>query len=125
MSKIKLFLKFLLVVAAIFLVYKFVLIRTIYYEIGGIKIPSKYNIVTGTVRPISNYKGKTNLRTVETHKSNNMGLTEGQVMIANLRSAVFEEWANAHPAYKGWKKDAQIFKNANDAFRKELSSYKK
>lgn len=124
-SKLKAAFIFLLISLLGFLVYKFILVRTVNYEIGGIKIPSQYNILTGTVKPITNYKGRTDLKTVEARKSNKIGLTEGQVVIANLRWAVFEEWASSHPEYKGWQKDAQIFKRANDAFRKELVSYKR
>ena len=119
-KKSKTFFVLLLLAGAIFLFYKFVLIRTVYYEIGGIKIPSKYNIVTGTVKPISNYSGKANLRTVEANKSNKMGLTEEEVMIAKLRWAIFEEWVKARPQYKGWQKSPVIFKKANDDFRREI-----
>ena len=110
----------LLFAGVIFLFYKFVLIRTVYYEIGGIKIPSRYNILTGTVKPISNYKGKANLSTVEARKANKMGLTEEEVVIAKLRWAIFEEWVKARPQYKGWQKSPIIFKKANDDFRKEI-----
>ena len=57
-KKLKAIFIILLCAGAIYLFYKFVIIRTVYYEIGGIKIPSKYNMITGTVKPISNYKGK-------------------------------------------------------------------
>ena len=81
MKKIKAIMIILLVAGPAFLLYKLVFIRTVYYEIGGIKIPSKYNILTGTVKPLSNYKGKANLRTVEASKANKMGLTEEEVVI--------------------------------------------
>ena len=122
MSKIKAFIIILLVAGAAFLLFKLVFIRTVYYEIGGIKIPSKYNMLTGTVRPISNYKGKSKLRTVETNKASKMGLTEEEVVIAKLRWAIFEQWVNARPQYKGWQKSAVIFKKANDDFRKETEA---
>ena len=118
-NKFRTFIIILLFVGAIFLFYKFVLVRTVYYEIGGIKIPSKYNMLTGSVKPISNYKGKSDLRTVEASKTNKMGLTEEEVVIAKLRWAIFEQWVNARPQYKGWQKSAVIFKRANDDFRKE------
>lgn len=112
----------LLFVAAAFVLYKFVLVRTVYYEIGGIKIPSRYNMLTGSVKPITNYKGKANLKTVETSKANKMGLTEEEVIIAKLRWEIFEEWVKIHPQYRGWQKSPIIFKKANDDFRKELES---
>ena len=76
MAKIKAIIIVILVAGAAFLLFKLVFIRTVYYEIGGIKIPSKYNMLTGTVKPLSNYKGKANLHTVEASKANKMGLTE-------------------------------------------------
>jgi len=118
----KKFIVILLFAAAIFFLYKFICVRTVYYEIAGIKIPSRYNIITGTVKPISNYKGKGNLKTVEAIKANKMGLTEEEVAIARLRWAIFEEWVKAHPQYRGWQKSPIIFKRANDAFRRELES---
>jgi hypothetical protein len=121
-GKFKAILVLLILAAVIFLLYKFICIRTVYYEIGGIKIPSRYNIITGTVKPISNYKGKSNLKTVEASKANKMGLTEEEVIIAKLRWAIFEEWVKAHPQYRGWQKSPILFKKANDDFRRELES---
>ena len=79
-------------------------------------------MITGTVKPITNYKGKANLRTVEASKANKIGLTDEEVVIAKLRWAIFEQWVNARPQYKGWQKSALIFKKANDDFRKELET---
>ena len=121
-KKIKAVIIILLVAGAAFLLYRLAFIRTVYYEIGGIKIPSKYNILTGTVKPLSNYKGKANLRTVEASKANKMGLTDEEVTIAKLRWAIFEQWVNSRPQYKGWQKSAVIFKKANDDFRKETEA---
>ena len=121
-KKIKAAIIVLLIAGAAFLLFKLVFIRTVYYEIGGIKIPSKYNILTGTVKPLSNYKGKTNLRTVETSRTSKMGLTEEEVVIAKLRWAIFEQWVNSRPQYRGWQKSAIIFKKANDDFRKATES---
>lgn len=120
--KLKSIFIFFVVIGAMFLFYKFIILRTVYYEIGGIKIPSRYNVITGTVKPISNYKGKGNLKTVEASKSNKMGLTDEEVMIAKLRWAIFEEWVKSKPQYKGWQKSAIIFKQANDEFRRELEA---
>ena len=120
--KLKSVVVFLLFVGAIFLLYKFVCVRTVYYEIGGIKIPSRYNIITGSVKPITNYKGKANLNTVEARKANKMGLTEEEVVIAKLRWAIFEEWVKGKPQYRGWQKSAIVFKKANDDFRRELEA---
>ena len=121
-NRIKAFIIVILVAGAAFLLFKLVFIRTVYYEIGGIKIPSKYNILTGTVKPLTNYKGKANLHTVEANKANKMGLTEEEVVIAKLRWAIFELWANARSQYKGWQRSAILFKKANDDFRKETEA---
>ncbi len=121
-SRFKTIIAVLLFAGAIFLLYKFICIRTVYYEIGGIKIPSRYNIITGSVKPISNYKGKANLNTVEARKANKMGLTEEEVIIAKLRWAIFEQWVNTHPQYRGWQKSPILFKKANDDFRRELET---
>ena len=107
---------------AAFYLYKFAFIRTVYYEIGGIKIPSRYNMLTGTAKPISDYKGRKTLSTVETSKTNALGLTDEEVTIAKLRWAIFEQWVRSRPQYKGWQKSPLIFKKANDDFRKELET---
>ena len=119
-TKLKAIIVIILLAGAALLSYRLIFIRTVYYEIGGIKIPSKYDMLTGTVKPLSNYKGKGNLRTVEAKKANKMGLTEEEVVIAKLRWSIFEEWVNARPQYKGWQKSAAIFKKANDDFRRDL-----
>ncbi len=112
----------LLCAGAIYLFYKFVIIRTVYYEIGGIKIPSKYNMLTGTVKPISDYKGKPGLSTVAARKTNKMGLTDEEVVIARLRWAIFEQWVSSRAQYKGWQKSPILFKKANDDFRREIEA---
>lgn len=112
----------LLCAGAIYLLYKFVIVRTVYYEIGGIKITSRYNMLTGTVKPISNYRGKPGLTTVEARKANKMGLTDEEVTIARLRWAIFEQWVAMRPQYKGWQKSPVLFKKANDDFRREIEA---
>ena len=121
-GKFKAIIVLIIFAGAIFLFYKFICVRTVYYEIAGIKIPSRYNIITGTAKPISNYKDKGNLKTVEASKANKMGLTEEEVVIARLRWAIFEEWVSTKPQYRGWQKSAIIFKKANDDFRRELEA---
>ncbi|MDD5437431.1 MAG: hypothetical protein PHX20_07820, partial [Candidatus Omnitrophica bacterium] len=96
-GKLQMAVVLLLTAGAVFLLYKFVIVRTVYYEIGGIKIPSRYNMLTGTAKPISGYKGKGNLSTVEATKTNKMGLTEQEVAIAKLRWAIFEQWVSVRP----------------------------
>lgn len=108
----------IIAIFALFFLYKFLFIRTVYYEIGGIKIPSRYNFITGTAKPIINYRGKTNLRTVETKKTNKIGLTRDEVIIAQMNWALFEEWVGMHKEYKGWQDNSEIFKKANEEFRK-------
>lgn len=112
----------IIAIIALFFIYKAAFIRTVYYEIGGIKIPSKYNILTGTVKPITNYRGKALKKTVQDTKMSKVGLSEEQVVLAQFRWALFEEWANSHPEYKGWQNNAATFKEANDAFKKEIEA---
>ncbi len=107
-------------IAGIYIIFKFVFIRTVDYEIAGIKIPSKYNILTGTIKPIANYKGKKLLRTVRDSKANKIGLSDEQVVIAKLRWAIFEQWADSRPEYQGWRENQVIFKKANDDFKKQI-----
>lgn len=110
------------VFALIILAYKLLFIRVVNYEIAGIKIPSEYNFLTGRVKPIVNYHGKAIKTVVEDRNAKNIGLSEDQVVAAQIRWAIFEEWANAHSEYKGWDKDPDIFKRAQDAFRLELKN---
>lgn len=110
-------------IGAFFLLRK-ALIRTVSYEIAGVKIPSEYNVLTGTAKPIVNYKGKGILPVVETKQSGNVGLTEDQVIVAKLRWAVFEQWANARAEYKGWQNDSDTFSKADDEFRRQLQQNK-
>jgi len=119
-NKLKIAVILIAAVAGAYLLYRFVFIRTVNYEIAGIKIPSKYNILTGTVKPIANYRGKTRLRTVRDSKANKIGLSEEQVVIAKLRWAIFEQWADSYPEYKGWRENPAIFKKANDNFKKQI-----
>ena len=114
----------LAVLICIFL-YKIVFIRTVSYEIGGIKIPSKYNILTGSVKPIKDYKGKELKRVVEDNKKTQpkqIGLSSDEVISAQVRWAVFEQWVKDRPQYKGWDSDKEIFAKAQDDFLKEMES---
>lgn len=112
----------IIAIIALLFFYRTLFIRTVNYEIGGIKIPSKYNVLTGKVKPIIDYRGKELSRTVEARGAGKIGLSEEEVVVAQLRWAVFEEWVKAHPEYNGWQDDALIFKKAHDAFRKELEA---
>jgi hypothetical protein len=108
-----------------FFLYKLVFIRTVNYEIGGIKIPSKYNLLTGSVKPIKDYKGKEIKRTVENNKQvqpKNVGLSSDAVISAQVRWAVFEQWVKDRPQYKGWDTDKDIFAKAQSDFLKEMES---
>lgn len=118
---IRSFIIILTVVLAVWLIFKLFFVRTVNYEIGGIKIPSEYNMVTGTVKPIVDYKGSQNIPTVQVKTDDKkVGLSEDQAVMAQLRWAIFEDWAKSRPEYKGWESNAEIFKAANDAFRKEV-----
>lgn len=122
-KKIKMALLTVIAVILGFVLYRVAFIRTVYYEIGGIKIPSKYNALTGSVKPIADYKGKPIRLTVPDRKSENIGLSKEQVAMAQFRWSIFEQWANARPQYKGWQDSPDIFKKANDAFRKDIEAH--
>ena len=107
---------------AIFLAYRILFIRTVNYEIGSIKIPSKYNVLTGKVTPILDYKGREPARVVEKNPTKKLGLTGDEVAIARFRWAMFEQWAKQHPEYKGWESDPEIFAKAQEEF--ESSGWK-
>lgn len=109
----------LIAAIGVLLIYKVAFIRTVYYEIGGVKIPSKYNILTGTVKPISNYKGKALGKVIKDRKMRNVGLSEEQIVLAQFRWALFEQWADSRPEYRGWQDNPEIFKKAYDAFRQK------
>jgi hypothetical protein len=106
-----------------FALYRVAFIRTVYYEIGGIKIPSKYNALTGSVKPLADYKGKSIRLTVADRKSENIGLSKEQVAMAQFRWSIFEQWANSRTIYKGWQDNPDIFKKANDEFRKDMEAH--
>lgn len=101
--------------------YKSLFTRTVNYEIAGVKIPSKYNILTGNVTPIKNYKGTAKLPSMQPSIKGNLGLSEEQAGAAKLRWALFEEWVTQMPEYNDWQSNPQTFKKAMDAFRKFIS----
>lgn len=111
------------ILACVFL-YKLVFIRTVSYEIGGIKIPSKYNLLTGSVKPIKDYKGGQIKRVIEDRqaKPKQIGLSSDEVVSAQVRWAVFEQWVKDRPQYKGWDTDKELFAKAQDDFLKEMES---
>lgn len=111
----------IVIIAAILLFavsYKSIFTRVVNYEIAGIKIPSKYNILTGKVTPIQNYKGKANLPSMQPSIKGTLGLSNEQAQAAKLRWALFEEWATQMPKYKDWQSDPEIFRQAMADFRK-------
>jgi len=109
---------------ALFFLYKLVFIRTVNYEIGGIMIPSKYDLLTGSVKPIKDYKGGEIKRVLEDRQAQpkNIGLSSDEVISAQVRWAVFEQWVKNRAQYKGWDTDTEIFKKAQDDFLKEMES---
>ena len=123
MSKVKITAIAIVSIIVLFALYRLAFIRVVNYDIAGIKIPSEYNILTGSVRPIDDYKGKADLPSLESVKSNRLGLSGEQVTLAKLRWAVFEEWAKRYPEYKDWRSNPEIFKNAHDAFEKEVRAH--
>lgn len=97
--------------------YKALFLRTVNYEIAGVNIPSKYNILTGKVVPIKNYKGKTNLPVMQPSIKGNLGLSEEQAQSAKLRWALFEEWVMQMPQYGDWQSNPETFKKAMADFK--------
>ena len=105
-----------LAVIGVILAYRLLFVRTVSYDVGGIKIPSKYNTLTGKATPIKDYKGP-ELKTTDTDRdTKKIGLDSTEVVTAQVRWAVFEEWAKAQPEYKGWESDPEVFKQAQAAF---------
>ncbi|MDP3790320.1 MAG: hypothetical protein Q8R48_07970 [Candidatus Omnitrophota bacterium] len=109
------------VVALIATSYKSIFTRVVNYEIAGIKIPSKYNMLTGKVTPIQSYKGKTDLPSIQPTIKGNLGLPAEQAEAAKLRWALFEEWVTQMPQYKDWESNRETFKQAMTDFRKFIS----
>lgn len=121
MKKIFIALAILVAVTLMVVSYKSIFIRTVNYEIAGIKIPSKYNMLTGVVTPIKNYKGKSNLPSLHPSIKSNLGLSAEQADAARLRWALFEEWVSQMPQYKDWQSNPESFRKAMADFRKFVS----
>jgi hypothetical protein len=111
-----------LVVVGVILIYRILFIRTVNYNIAGIDIPAKYNILTGKAVPITNYKGKIIKKTITDKKSDRLGLDSGDVTAAQFRWALFEEWVGSRKEYKGWESDPEIFKKANEEFKEKVKA---
>ena len=114
----------IIIIAAVALIatsYKSIFTRTVIYEIAGMQIPSKYDMLTGLVTPIQNYRGKASLPSMQPIIKGNLGLSAEQAEAAKLRWALFEEWATQMPQYKDWQSNQEIFKQAMADFRKFIS----
>ena len=109
------------IVALVATSYKSIFTRVVNYEIAGIQIPSKYDMLTGKVTPIRNYRGKTNLPSMQPAIKGNLGLSNEQAEIAKLRWALFEEWVTQMPQYKDWQSNPETFKKAMADFRNFIS----
>lgn len=108
----------LAVLALIITSYKSLFTRTVNYEIAGMKIPSKYNMLTGKVTPIENYKGKADLPSITPSIKGNLGLPSEQADAARIRWALFEEWVTQMPEYKDWESNPETFRKAMGDFRR-------
>lgn len=106
------------VIALIVISYKSIFIRTVNYEIAGLKIPSQYNMLTGKVTPIKNYKGRADLPAMQPAIKGTLGLSSEQAEVAKLRWALFEEWVTQMPQYKDWQSNPETFRKAMADFRK-------
>ncbi|MDD5422123.1 MAG: hypothetical protein WC592_06815 [Candidatus Omnitrophota bacterium] len=120
-KKMKIAVIAILAVAALYFICRHICIRVVNYEIAGMQIPSRYNIITGKITPLASYNKKGDLKTVQKFNTRKLGLSEDQVTIAKFRWAIFEEWANSRPEYKGWQDNEELFKKANDAFKNQIS----
>ena len=109
------------IVALIIISYKSIFTRVVNYEIAGMRIPSKYDMLTGKVTPIQNYRGKVNLPSMQPVIKGDLGLPAEQAEAAKLRWALFEEWVTQMPQYKDWQSDQETFKKAMADFRKFIS----
>lgn len=113
-----------IVIAVVVLIvtsYRSIFTRIVNYEIAGMQIPSKYDMLTGKVTPIQNYRGKTNLPSMQPVIKGNLGLPAEQAEAAKLRWALFEEWVTQMPQYKDWQTNQETFKQAMADFRKFIS----
>ncbi len=120
----KIFIPAVIIIAVVALIvtsYKSIFTRVVNYEIAGMKIPSKYNMLTGKVTPISNYRGKANLPSMQPVIKGNLGLSAEQADAAKLRWALFEEWVTETPKYKDWQSNQETFRQAMADFRKFIS----
>ncbi|HNX91519.1 MAG TPA: hypothetical protein PKG81_06670 [Candidatus Omnitrophota bacterium] len=123
-NKIKIFFVAAAVVLLMFFTFKLLFIRTVNYEIAGVKIPSTYNILTGNVNPIPNYKGKTDLPSIEPRITKAIGLSNDDLTKAHFRYALFAQWVSTHPEYKGWDTDKGISDKAHEAFKEDMKKFK-
>jgi len=110
--------------AVMVIAYRSLFIRTVYYEIGGAKIPSEYNILTKKARPINSYTGIKNLPIIKSFQVKNVGLSDDQAALAKLRWGIFEEWANTRPEYKGWQESPEIFQKARSEYEAKMGNVK-
>lgn len=119
-SKIRIALIVLVAAVALYFAYRLAFIKTVSYEIGGIKIPSKYNMLTGKATPISDYKGTDPVRVVEGKTNGKMGLNTPEMVGAKIRWAVFEQWVKNKPEYNGWDSNPELFKKAQEEFLAQM-----
>jgi len=125
MKKIKIVLIVVAAIILIFALYRALFIRIVNYDIGGVKIPSYYNLLTGKAKPISDYHGTRELPTIESRKMDKTGLSEKQAMGAQLRWSVFEKWLMTKPEYKGWESNPALFAKAQQDFKKNIEPHMK
>jgi hypothetical protein len=109
---------FAALVILIVISYKALFTRTVNYEIAGMRIPSKYNMLTGKVTPIKDYKGRADLPAMQPSIKGNLGLSSEQAEAAKLRWALFEEWVGQMPEYKDWQSNPDTFRKAMAEFKK-------
>jgi hypothetical protein len=107
-------------IIGITIIYRVLFIRTVNYNIAGIDVPAKYDILTHKAVPITNYNGKPIKRTVVDNNTNKIGFDSSGITAAHFRWQLFTGWVNSHPEYKGWESDPEIFKRANEDFRKNV-----
>lgn len=107
------------VTGAAFFLGRMAFIRNVNYEIAGVSVPAKHNLLTGSITPVSDHEGKGTLPTLRPGTVN-IGLTDGETAAAKIRWAVFERWASSKEEFAGWESNPDIFRKANEDFRKEM-----
>lgn len=120
-KNVKLALTTAIAVVGVMIAYKILFIRTVNYEIGGVTIPARYNILTKKATPIKNYKGQAPKIAIENNAIAGTGLNSAEVASAQIRWALFEKWIKNQSEYTGWESNPELFEKAQKEFLEFMS----